>query len=159
MDNAMEPGRVTFDDKMAVRKAIQEAGIPFTYVSANCFAGYFVGGLCQPGDHPPFQGSCGFIWRWQSEMHFPSCRWIQTTIFQTKQQLSISIEPPSLLAYKAQASSFLLPFIYIYIYTVWTKVLSRVMKSLQVDPRKVVEKTKEKKKKKESFFFLVVHPS
>ncbi|CBI32845.3 unnamed protein product, partial [Vitis vinifera] len=72
MDNAMEPGRVTFDDKMAVRKAIQEAGIPFTYVSANCFAGYFVGGLCQPGDHPPFQGSCGFIWRWQSEMHFPS---------------------------------------------------------------------------------------
>ena len=49
MENAMEPGRVTFDDKMAVRKAIQEAGIPFTYVSANCFAGYFVGGLCQPG--------------------------------------------------------------------------------------------------------------
>ncbi|KAK3014018.1 hypothetical protein RJ639_008651 [Escallonia herrerae] len=49
MENAMEPGRVTFDDKMAVRKAIQEAGIPFTYVSANCFAGYFLGGLCQPG--------------------------------------------------------------------------------------------------------------
>ncbi|RVW15832.1 Bifunctional pinoresinol-lariciresinol reductase 2 [Vitis vinifera] len=49
MENAMELGRVTFDDKMAVRKAIQEAGIPFTYVSANCFAGYFVGGLCQPG--------------------------------------------------------------------------------------------------------------
>ncbi|KAK3037648.1 hypothetical protein RJ639_030425 [Escallonia herrerae] len=49
MENAMEPGRVTFDDKMVVRKAIQEAGIPFTYVSANCFAGYFLGGLCQPG--------------------------------------------------------------------------------------------------------------
>ena len=44
----MEPGRVTFDDKMVVRKAIEKAGIPFTYVSANCFAGYFLGGLCQP---------------------------------------------------------------------------------------------------------------
>jgi hypothetical protein len=49
MENAMEPGRITFDDKMKVRKAIEEAGIPFTYVSANCFAGYFLGGLCQPG--------------------------------------------------------------------------------------------------------------
>ncbi|WCJ29122.1 Bifunctional pinoresinol-lariciresinol reductase [Euphorbia peplus] len=49
MDKAMEPGRVTFDDKMVIRKAIEEAQIPFTYVSANCFAGYFLGGLCQPG--------------------------------------------------------------------------------------------------------------
>lgn len=49
----MEPGRVTFDDKMVVRKAIEEAGIPFTYVSANCFAGYFLGGLCQPGSILP----------------------------------------------------------------------------------------------------------
>ena len=49
MEHALEPGRVTFDDKMVVRKAIQEANIPFTYVSANCFAGYFLGGLCQPG--------------------------------------------------------------------------------------------------------------
>nr|Q4R0I0.1 RecName: Full=Bifunctional pinoresinol-lariciresinol reductase; Short=PLR-La1; AltName: Full=(+)-lariciresinol reductase; AltName: Full=(+)-pinoresinol reductase [Linum album]CAH60857.1 pinoresinol-lariciresinol reductase [Linum album] len=49
MENAMEPGRITFDDKMVVRRAIEEAGIPFTYVSANCFAGYFLGGLCQPG--------------------------------------------------------------------------------------------------------------
>ncbi|CAK7356020.1 unnamed protein product [Dovyalis caffra] len=49
MENAMEPGRITFDDKMVVRRAIEDAGIPFTYVSANCFAGYFLGGLCQPG--------------------------------------------------------------------------------------------------------------
>ncbi|KAM7510668.1 hypothetical protein LguiB_009543 [Lonicera macranthoides] len=54
MENAMEPGRVTFDDKMVVRKAIEKAGIPFTYVSANCFAGYFLGGLCHPfGDLIP----------------------------------------------------------------------------------------------------------
>ncbi|EEF42455.1 bifunctional pinoresinol-lariciresinol reductase [Ricinus communis] len=49
MENAMEPGRVTFDDKMVIRRAIEEAEIPHTYVSANCFAGYFLGGLCQPG--------------------------------------------------------------------------------------------------------------
>ncbi|XP_048132004.1 bifunctional pinoresinol-lariciresinol reductase-like [Rhodamnia argentea] len=49
MENAMEPGRVAFDDKMVVRRAIEDAGIPHTYVSANCFAGYFLGGLCQPG--------------------------------------------------------------------------------------------------------------
>nr|GEX28680.1 bifunctional pinoresinol-lariciresinol reductase 2 [Tanacetum cinerariifolium] len=49
--------RVTFDDKMVVRKAIEEAGIPFTYVSANCFAGYMVGGLCQPGHILPSRES------------------------------------------------------------------------------------------------------
>ncbi|MQM15120.1 hypothetical protein Taro_048059 [Colocasia esculenta] len=36
-----EPGRVSFDEKMTVRKAIKDAGIPHTYVSANCFADYF----------------------------------------------------------------------------------------------------------------------
>ena len=47
MGHALEPGKVTFDEKLAVRKAIEDAKIPFTYVSANCFAGYFVGNLCQ----------------------------------------------------------------------------------------------------------------
>lgn len=57
MANAMEPGRVTFDDKMVVRRAIEDAGIPHTYVSANCFAGYFLGGLCQPGKILPSKDS------------------------------------------------------------------------------------------------------
>ncbi|KAF3447671.1 hypothetical protein FNV43_RR08374 [Rhamnella rubrinervis] len=57
MENAIEPGRVTFDDKMVVRKAIEEAKIPFTYISANCFAGYFLGGLCQPGSIIPSRDS------------------------------------------------------------------------------------------------------
>ncbi|KAK4490835.1 hypothetical protein RD792_001550 [Penstemon davidsonii] len=57
MQNATEPGKVTFDDKMVVRKAIEEAGIPFTYVSANCFAGYFIGGLCQFGKILPSRDS------------------------------------------------------------------------------------------------------
>ncbi|XP_059642384.1 isoflavone reductase homolog [Cornus florida] len=49
MRDALEPGNVTFVEKMRVRKAIEEAKIPFTYVSANCFAGYFVGNLSQLG--------------------------------------------------------------------------------------------------------------
>ncbi|TYH59007.1 hypothetical protein ES332_D08G194400v1 [Gossypium tomentosum] len=53
MGHALEPGRVTFDEKMVVRKAIEEANIPFTYVIANCFAGYFVGNLSQLGRLTP----------------------------------------------------------------------------------------------------------
>ncbi|XP_058086333.1 bifunctional pinoresinol-lariciresinol reductase 2-like [Magnolia sinica] len=61
MVDAMEPGRVTFDDKIIVRKAIEDANIPFTYVSANCFAGYFVGGLCQPGHITPSMDTVSFL--------------------------------------------------------------------------------------------------
>ncbi|XP_019182284.1 PREDICTED: isoflavone reductase homolog [Ipomoea nil] len=52
MGNAMEagtPGRATFEEKMEIRKAIEEANIPHTYISANCFAGYFCGNLSQLG--------------------------------------------------------------------------------------------------------------
>ncbi|XP_031482755.1 isoflavone reductase homolog isoform X1 [Nymphaea colorata] len=44
----LSPFRTTLEEKMVVRKAIEDAGIPHTYISANCCAGYFVGGLCQP---------------------------------------------------------------------------------------------------------------
>ncbi|KAL6905844.1 hypothetical protein ACP4OV_003445 [Aristida adscensionis] len=47
MGHALEPGRVTFDDKMELRRAIEEANIPHTYISANCFAAYFVPNLAQ----------------------------------------------------------------------------------------------------------------
>ncbi|KAI4327992.1 hypothetical protein L6164_020392 [Bauhinia variegata] len=53
MGHALEPGRVTFDDKMAVRKAIEEANIPYTYISANLFAGYFAGSLSQMNSFVP----------------------------------------------------------------------------------------------------------
>ncbi|KAM3209317.1 hypothetical protein ACQJBY_063789 [Aegilops geniculata] len=47
MGHALEPGRVTFDEKMEIRRAIEEANIPHTYVSANCFAAFFVPNLSQ----------------------------------------------------------------------------------------------------------------
>ncbi|GLT58492.1 hypothetical protein SLA2020_313790 [Shorea laevis] len=53
MGHALEPGRVTFDEKMIIRRAIEDAKIPFTYVVANCFAGYFVGNLSQMGRLTP----------------------------------------------------------------------------------------------------------
>ncbi|KAL6349678.1 hypothetical protein AAG906_041085 [Vitis piasezkii] len=59
MGDALEPGRVTFDEKMIVRKAIEEANIPHTYVSSNCFAGYFVPSLGQLGVlTPPKEKVC-----------------------------------------------------------------------------------------------------
>ncbi|KAJ1265186.1 hypothetical protein BS78_08G060200 [Paspalum vaginatum] len=47
MGHALEPGRVTFMDKMELRRAIEEANIPHTYISANCFSAYFCPNLCQ----------------------------------------------------------------------------------------------------------------
>lgn len=47
MEHAMEPIKATFDEKMVIRKAIEEANIPHTYVSANCLASYFAGNLGQ----------------------------------------------------------------------------------------------------------------
>ncbi|KAM3734270.1 hypothetical protein ACB098_10G002800 [Castanea mollissima] len=47
MGHALEPGRVSFDEKMRVRRAIEDAKISFTYVTANCFAGYFAANLSQ----------------------------------------------------------------------------------------------------------------
>uniref|UniRef100_A0ACD5TYQ5 Uncharacterized protein n=1 Tax=Avena sativa TaxID=4498 RepID=A0ACD5TYQ5_AVESA len=49
MGHALEPGRVTFDDKMVIRKAIEEANIPHTYVSANCLGTFFAANLSQIG--------------------------------------------------------------------------------------------------------------
>ncbi|XP_077234198.1 bifunctional pinoresinol-lariciresinol reductase 2-like [Tasmannia lanceolata] len=55
MADALPPGNQLFKDKSKVRRAIEEAGIPYTYVSGNCYAGYFLGGLGQigPGLIPP----------------------------------------------------------------------------------------------------------
>ncbi|KAI3516586.1 hypothetical protein L1887_15507 [Cichorium endivia] len=47
MKYAVEYGKETFDDKMTIRKAIEDAKIPYTYISANCLGGYFVGNLSQ----------------------------------------------------------------------------------------------------------------
>ncbi|KAF8659662.1 hypothetical protein HU200_058425 [Digitaria exilis] len=49
MRHALEPGNITFVEKMDLRRAIEEANIPRTYISANCFAAYFCPNLCQMG--------------------------------------------------------------------------------------------------------------
>ncbi|KAG2628682.1 isoflavone reductase homolog [Panicum virgatum] len=49
MEHALAPGRITFDDKMEVRRAIEAASIPHTYISCNCFAAYFCPNLGQIG--------------------------------------------------------------------------------------------------------------
>ncbi|XP_010540727.1 PREDICTED: pinoresinol reductase 1-like [Tarenaya hassleriana] len=47
MGKALPPGRETFDEKMEVRRAIEAAGIPHTYVLGACLASYFAGSLSQ----------------------------------------------------------------------------------------------------------------
>jgi len=51
VDNSheVEPAKSVFELKAKVRRAIEAEGIPYTYVSSNCFAGYFLPSLAQPG--------------------------------------------------------------------------------------------------------------
>uniref|UniRef100_A0A0E0ML64 Uncharacterized protein n=1 Tax=Oryza punctata TaxID=4537 RepID=A0A0E0ML64_ORYPU len=45
MGHATEPRRITFDQKMVIRRAIKDANIPHAYVSVILFACFFVGNL------------------------------------------------------------------------------------------------------------------
>ncbi|KAK4365144.1 hypothetical protein RND71_016502 [Anisodus tanguticus] len=51
--NAVQPAKSTFAVKAQIRRAIEAEGIPYTYVSSNCFAGYFLPTLVQPGAFAP----------------------------------------------------------------------------------------------------------
>lgn len=53
MEHAIPPGDAIFAEKRRVRRAVEAAGIPHTYVSANCFAGKFLAGLAQLGTFVP----------------------------------------------------------------------------------------------------------
>lgn len=44
----VEPAKSFFESKVQIRRAIEAEGIPHTYVTSNCFAGYFLPRLAQP---------------------------------------------------------------------------------------------------------------
>ncbi|KAL6207447.1 hypothetical protein ACLB2K_018405 [Fragaria x ananassa] len=44
----IEPAKSFFESKVQIRRAIEAEGIPHTYVTSNCFAGYFLPRLAQP---------------------------------------------------------------------------------------------------------------
>ncbi|KAK4804925.1 hypothetical protein SAY86_004742 [Trapa natans] len=50
---AVDPAKSTFADKAQIRRAVEAEGIPYTYFSSNCFAGYFLPTLVQPGATAP----------------------------------------------------------------------------------------------------------
>ncbi|PHT93097.1 Bifunctional pinoresinol-lariciresinol reductase [Capsicum annuum] len=90
MGDALEPGRITFDDKMVVRKAIGEANIPFTYVVANCFACYFLAGLCQLFQFLPARDSVVFLGDAnQKGMKYHSLRIIHKQLSKRRQPMKI----------------------------------------------------------------------
>ncbi|KAJ7967309.1 Isoflavone reductase-like [Quillaja saponaria] len=51
--HAVDPAKSTFAIKVNIRRAIEAAGVPYTYVSSNFFAGYFLPTLSQPGATSP----------------------------------------------------------------------------------------------------------
>ena len=51
--HAVEPAKSAFAIKVQIRRTIEAEGIPYTYVSCNCFDGYFLPTLVQPGAMAP----------------------------------------------------------------------------------------------------------
>ncbi|XP_074282806.1 phenylcoumaran benzylic ether reductase POP1-like [Silene latifolia] len=51
--SAVEPAKSAFAVKAGIRRAVEAAGIPYTYVSANNFAGLFLPSMSQPGATSP----------------------------------------------------------------------------------------------------------
>ncbi|KAI4316829.1 hypothetical protein L6164_024769 [Bauhinia variegata] len=51
--HAVEPAKSAFAVKAQIRRTIEAQGIPYTYVSSNCFAAYFLPTLAQPGATAP----------------------------------------------------------------------------------------------------------
>ncbi|XP_021738632.1 isoflavone reductase-like protein [Chenopodium quinoa] len=51
--SAVEPAKSTFAIKSQIRRSVEAAGIPYTYVSSNNFAGYFLPSFSQPGATAP----------------------------------------------------------------------------------------------------------
>ncbi|XVF63829.1 hypothetical protein PTKIN_Ptkin09bG0118000 [Pterospermum kingtungense] len=51
--HAVEPAKSAFALKAQIRRTIEAEGIPYTYVPCNCFAGYFLPTLAQPGATAP----------------------------------------------------------------------------------------------------------
>lgn len=51
----LPPFQRVCDDKKTIRKAVEQAGIPHSFVSANCFAAYFVDYLLQPRRKPQIE--------------------------------------------------------------------------------------------------------
>ncbi|XAR59553.1 hypothetical protein NMG60_11015428 [Bertholletia excelsa] len=51
--HAVEPAASTFKVVAQIRREVEAAGIPHTYVCCNSFAGYYVASLCQIGANRP----------------------------------------------------------------------------------------------------------
>ncbi|XP_011012318.1 PREDICTED: eugenol synthase 1-like isoform X4 [Populus euphratica] len=48
----LPPFEAFLENKRKIRRATEEAGIPYTFVSANCFGAYFVNYLLRPHEQP-----------------------------------------------------------------------------------------------------------
>ncbi|MQI71976.1 hypothetical protein EI017_24755, partial [Escherichia coli] len=52
--DAVEPVKQVFDEKAGIRRVVEAAGIPYTYLCCHAFTGYFLRNLAQPeATEPP----------------------------------------------------------------------------------------------------------
>ncbi|XP_034681729.1 phenylcoumaran benzylic ether reductase Pyrc5-like isoform X2 [Vitis riparia] len=51
--HAVEPAKTAFEIKAQIRRTIEAEGIPYTYLSSNTFAGFFLPTFSQPGATAP----------------------------------------------------------------------------------------------------------
>ena len=51
--NAVEPAKSGYASKAQFRRAVEAAGVPFTYLACNFFAGFFLPNLAQTGAKAP----------------------------------------------------------------------------------------------------------
>ncbi|KAM0005818.1 putative oxidoreductase [Helianthus debilis subsp. tardiflorus] len=137
MADAMEPGRETFDEKMVVRKAIKDARIPFTYVSANCFAGYFVGGLCQFGTILPSRDSIVLFGDGNQKSIFVdeddiAAYTIKTIDDPRTLNKTLYIRPPANILSQRQ------------VVEIWEKLLGKVLQKSSMSEKQFLDSLKEK---------------
>ncbi|KAL7603570.1 hypothetical protein Lser_V15G19657 [Lactuca serriola] len=45
--NAVEPATSSFKGKADIHRVVEVAGIPYTFIACNGFAGYFLSTICQ----------------------------------------------------------------------------------------------------------------
>lgn len=62
--HAVEPAKAAFSIKADIRRAVEAEGIPYTFVSANFFVGFFLPTLFQIGATAPPRDNC-YPRRWK----------------------------------------------------------------------------------------------
>ncbi|RVW48293.1 Isoflavone reductase-like protein [Vitis vinifera] len=146
--HAVGPAKTAFEIKAQIRRTIEAEGIPYTYVSSNFFAGFFLPTLSQPGATAPPRDKviilgdgnpkeCGYLKPGQplSTPPFPS--WLN--LFTQKQNLP-TVEVNCLGATLQASSEHLLIH---EIVSLWEKKIGKTLEKIYVPEEQVLKNIQE----------------